>query len=154
MIPIYTVHLKEKSMNKKYCFVDSVDWIAILNADDSLHQKADTEFKKRMDSGFHFLTSTAVLNEVANALSRPKFRATVVEFYRRLKSSRRVDIIFVDESLWSAGWELFEDRPDKGWSLTDCISMIIMQRHRIRNAFTNDKHFEQAGFRALLRPTI
>jgi uncharacterized protein len=46
--------------------------------------------------------------------------------------------------------ELFGDRPDKDWSLTDCISFIVMEERRITEALTGDHHFEQAGFRALL----
>jgi len=57
----------------------------------------------------------------------------------------------VDENLWSSGWELYENRPAKEWSLTDCISIVIMQERGLKEAFTNDKHFEQAGFNAILR---
>ena len=138
-------------MIKSTCFADSVGWIAILNADDELHKKANKEYKKLMKSGHRFVTSTVVLNEVANALSKPKYRTSVVEFYHRLQESYHVEILFVDESLWSSGWELYENRADKEWSLTDCISIVIMQEHGLIDAFTNDKHFEQAGFNALLR---
>lgn len=138
-------------MTKNTCFVDSVCWIAILNADDELHEVADTEYKKLMKSGFRFVASTAVLNEVANALCKPRYRGSVVEFYKRLKKSQRVEIVFVDEKLWASGWDLYENRPDKEWSLTDCISIVIMQEQGLREALTNDKHFEQAGFNAILQ---
>lgn len=138
-------------MSKNICFVDSVCWIAILNADDELHEKAATEYKKLMKSGFRFVTSTAVLNEVANALCKPKYRGSVVEFYKKLQKSQRIEIAFVDEKLWSSGWEFYEKRPDKEWSLTDCISIVMMQEQGSTDALTNDKHFEQAGFNAILR---
>ncbi|MBI4744997.1 MAG: PIN domain-containing protein [Deltaproteobacteria bacterium] len=101
--------------------------------------------------GFCFVTTTAVLNETANALSEPCFRQSVVEFYNRLQISSRVNIVFVDKSLWDKGWKLYEQRPDKGWSLTDCVSFEVIQQQRLEAALTNDKHFEQAGFQALLR---
>ena len=50
-----------------------------------------------------------------------------------------------------AGLGLYERRPDKGYSLTDCISMQTMRREGITEALTNDRHFEQEGFRALFR---
>lgn len=56
-----------------------------------------------MKAGAHFLTSTAVLNEVANALSRPGFRDSVVKFHQRLQNSNRIEIVFVDKELWSSG---------------------------------------------------
>jgi len=138
-------------MSKNKCFIDTVCWIALLNADDELHEEVDSEYKRLMKSGFQFVTSTAVLNEVANALCKPKYRSTVVKFYKKLQSSLRVDIVFVDESLWLSGWNLYENRPDKAWSLTDCISMVIMQEQGLKDVLTNDKHFDQAGFNAILR---
>lgn len=133
------------------CFVDTNCWIGLLNQDDDIHKLADREYKHLMKSGTYFITTTAVLNETANALSEPKFRASVVEFYHRLQLSSRIKIVFVDYQLWSDGWQLYEKRFDKAWSLTDCISMIVMQKEKIRVAITNDKHFEQAGFQSLLR---
>jgi predicted nucleic acid-binding protein len=138
-------------MNRPTCFVDSVGWIAMLNVSDELHKKADNEYKRLMRSGFRFLTSTAVLNEVANALSKPKFRNSVVEFYKKLQKSQRVEIVFIDENLWTFGWNLYENRPDKERNLTDCTSIVIMEKQGLSDAFTNDKHFEQAGFNAILR---
>jgi predicted nucleic acid-binding protein len=136
---------------KNKCFVDSVGWIALLNAADELHQKTDSIYKEMLKSGTLVLTSTAVLNEVANSLCQPKFRNSVVELYKTLKNSDRVDIVFVNKNLWSTGWRLFENRPDKSWSLTDCISMEIMKKYSLIDVLTNDKHFVQAGFKALLR---
>ncbi|MGA2579262.1 MAG: hypothetical protein ABSH24_24895 [Bryobacteraceae bacterium] len=46
---------------------------------------------------------------------------------------------------------LYEARPDKGYSLTDCISMQTMRKERLTEVLTNDGHFEQEGFRALFR---
>lgn len=46
---------------------------------------------------------------------------------------------------------LYAARLDKGWSLTDCISFVVMQQHGIREALTGDRHFAQAGFVALLK---
>jgi len=53
--------------------------------------------------------------------------------------------------LWNLGLELFTQRPDKSWSLTDCISFVVMQQHKVEDALTGDRHFEQAGFNALLK---
>jgi predicted nucleic acid-binding protein len=50
-----------------------------------------------------------------------------------------------------AGFELYRTRPDKGYSLTDCISMQAMRREGLTDVLTSDKHFEQEGFRALFR---
>ena len=46
--------------------------------------------------------------------------------------------------------ELFDSRPDKLWSLTDCISFVLMQDQNVNAALAADRHFEQAGFVPLL----
>jgi hypothetical protein len=52
--------------------------------------------------------------------------------------------------LFAAGVELYATRPDKEWSLTDCISFVVMEREGLTDALTGDRHFEQAGFKVLL----
>jgi uncharacterized protein len=61
---------------------------------------------------------------------------------------------FADTSYYAAVMsplDLYRDRPDKAWSLTDCISFVVMADKGIRDALTADHHFEQAGFVALLK---
>ena len=50
-----------------------------------------------------------------------------------------------------SGLALYSARPDKRYSLTDCISMQTMRREGIDEALTSDRHFEQEGFQALFR---
>jgi hypothetical protein len=63
----------------------------------------------------------------------------------------RVKTIPADTLLFWRGVDFFENRPDKKWSLTDCISFIVMEDEGIREALTGDRDSEQAGFTALLR---
>lgn len=63
------------------------------------------------------------------------------------------ELIHIDSALWQRGWQLYASRPDKEWGLTDCFSFIVMQDHAVAEAFTDDHHFEQAGFVRLLQPT-
>lgn len=137
-------------MRDRY-FVDTVCWIGLLNKDDELHKTTDKEYKRLMESGAHLVTTTAVLNEVANALSAPGLRSAVIEFCNCLELSLRVDIVFVDQDLWANGWRLYKARSDKAWSLTDCFSIVVMEREGLKKVLTNDKHFEQAGFQAILK---
>ncbi|MCK9580500.1 MAG: PIN domain-containing protein [Methanoregula sp.] len=137
-------------MKKNLCFVDTVCWIALLNRQDRLHGPADQRYKKLMKTGFRFLTTSAVLEETANALCDPLFKSSVITFFHNIEKSTRVEIVFVDPILWSKGLTLYEQRHDKAWSLTDCISLEVMREQKIHDALTSDHHFEQAGFRALL----
>jgi predicted nucleic acid-binding protein len=58
-------------------------------------------------------------------------------------------VIPQSRSSFLAGLDLYSQRPDKGYSLIDCISMQTMRREGLIEALTNDRHFEQEGFRAL-----
>ncbi len=137
-------------MPDKVCFVDAVCWIALLNKTELIHHHADAEYKRLLKKDYLLLTTTAVLNETANSLCAPKFRGAVSDFYRRIQVSKRIEVVFVDESLWEEGWQLYELHSDKEWSLTDCISITVMKDRNISEALTTDHHFEQAGFVRLL----
>lgn len=54
-------------------------------------------------------------------------------------------------AVYQAGFDLFAARPDKAWSLTDCISFGVMRERGLSDALTADHHFEQAGFRAVFK---
>ncbi|MEI7858170.1 MAG: PIN domain-containing protein [Methanomicrobiales archaeon] len=137
-------------MKNNLCFVDTVCWIALLNRQDRLHEPADQLYKKRMKAGFRFITTSAILDETANALCDPVFKPSVITFFHNIQDSTRVEIIFVVPVVWSKGWALYKHRLDKAWSLTDCISFEVMREQKIQDALTSDHHFVQAGFRALL----
>jgi predicted nucleic acid-binding protein len=78
----------------------------------------------------------------------------------RVEASLVVNDLLADENVrvipqtrrsFRAGFELYQARPDKGYSLTDCISMQTMRHSGLTEIMTNDRHFEQEGFRALFR---
>jgi len=62
-----------------------------------------------------------------------------------------VKLIAADTVTFNAGLDLYRQRVDKDWSLTDCISFAVMQRMSLIDALTTDHHFEQAGFNVLLK---
>ena len=122
-------------------------YLALLNAHDELHERATTVTAGITD---RLLTTTWVLTEVVDALSRPAFRSTVVKFIDALRADPQVTIVPASQDLFDRGFDLFARRPDKEWSLTDCISCVVMQEHSLTDALTSDHHFRQMGFRTLL----
>jgi predicted nucleic acid-binding protein len=92
-----------------------------------------------------------VLTEVADGMSRPGLRQAFQNLYESLLDDPQVFVEPPDQDLFEQGMTLFAARPDKEWSLTDCISFVVMQRRRIVEALTGDHHFEQAGFAAMLK---
>jgi predicted nucleic acid-binding protein len=131
----------------KPIFADTVYYLALTNPNDQYAQAA-REFTKGFAGSF--ITTSCVLTEVANSLSRGTDRALFRELYEELSHDRRVTIVPTTRDLLESGVELFARRHDKEWSLTDCISFIVMQQNGLIEALTADKHFEQAGFLILL----
>jgi hypothetical protein len=130
------------------CFVDTFALLAMLNPSDTRHREAMAWF----DASRRSLVITEwVLTELADGLSAARTRGTAVAVARRLRADSRVTIVESSAELFRRGLELYADRPDKYWSLTDCISFVVMQDYEIAEALTGDHRFEQAGFIALLK---
>jgi predicted nucleic acid-binding protein len=132
--------------------VDTTAWLALANKSDALHREAANLHQDLLASGTQYITTDYVLTEVANGLARPPYRHGVIRFLDAIFSSKRVTIVYVDRDRFKRGWQLYTKRPDKDWGLTDCISFTLMDDERIREAFTVDHHFQQAGYRRLLKP--
>ena len=96
------------------------------------------------------LTTEWVLTEFADALAESTSRRLVLPFIRSLERDSQVTIIRASPELLQRGLRLYDERGDKQWSLTDCISFVVMEAEGITDALTGDRHFKQAGFRALL----
>ena len=80
------------------------------------------------------------------------FRARGIRFLSLLEGNPWLTVFGESDRLFEKGRELYIRRPDKEWSLTDCISFVVMQEQGLSEALTGDHHFEQAGFKALLLP--
>jgi predicted nucleic acid-binding protein len=129
-------------------FLDTVHILALINPRDDWHGRAVSAAQEAPE---RLVTTEAVLVEVANALSPAASRAWAVDAIDDLRQDANVTCLAVDGSLFERAFQLYRQRPDKGWSLTDCISFVAMKELGLRDALTADAHFEQAGFRALLR---
>ena len=135
-------------------FLDTCGLIALVNADDQWHRKAEIVWAALWESAARLITSSLVVIELADGLSRVHHRGLAIQLVDALERSERVEIVQVDRQLARLGWQLFRDRADKDWGMTDCVSMSLMTGRRIHSVFTADRHFEQAGFEILLREPL
>ena len=96
------------------------------------------------------VTTGWVLTELADGLSRSSNRQAFARVLRDLETDLEAIVVPPTQALFQEGVSLYNARADKDWSLTDCISFVVMRQQRLTDALTADHHFEQAGFNALL----
>ncbi len=130
-------------------FIDTGYLIELEVADDQYHKVAFKHWQNLLKSPLHLVTTSYVFNEVVTFFNSHNYHSKAIETGSRLISSPSVKFIHIDESLFHEGWQYLKKHNDKSYSLTDCISFIIMNQLEIETALTFDKHFMQAGFKKL-----
>jgi len=132
-------------------FADTFYWIALVDLTDSAHQGALTISSERADSPI--VTTDEVLAEYLTffAMAPEQMRRKAVTNAQRILDDPGVQVVPQSRESFLSGMALYGARPDKGYSLTDCISMQTMRKKGLTEVLTNDRHFEQEGFRALFR---
>ncbi len=128
--------------------LDTGYFVAVFTPDDELHDRA-VAWSLRLNEPL--LVSEYVLWECVNAFSKPKDRASAHALIEHVRSHPRCELAPASPELFAAGLRLHRERPDKQWSLTDCVSFHLMRERGLARALAYDIHFEQAGFEALLR---
>jgi hypothetical protein len=129
-------------------FVDSGFLLAFAQPTDALHRRAVAWAQSLSE---RLLATEYVLCETVNSLSRRADRPRAHRIIELISCDLSYTLVPASPELFAAGLRLHRDRPDKEWSLTDCISFHLMRERGLTRALAYDLHFEQAGFEALLR---
>ncbi len=124
-------------------FADAFFYVAFINRRDEYHARV-MEYARSFDG--NVVTTQWVLAEVADALSTSANRQGVRRAFDDLARDPGTRIIEASPDHFARGLKLYDERPDKAWSLTDCISFVVMEENELSEALTGDRHFEQAGF--------
>jgi uncharacterized protein len=117
----------------KQIFADTSFYAAIVNRRDQLHTRPKqlaAEIKAPI------LTTEFVLLETANFCKEGRRRTIFLQLVARLRSAENVEIVPASSALFHSGLDLFAQRPDKDWSLTDCISIDLMRERELTDALT------------------
>jgi predicted nucleic acid-binding protein len=135
----------------KAVFADTFYWAALTAVEDPAHARA-LDLSRSL-APERIVTTDEVLAEYLTffAGAGPRIRDWVGRNVAELIDDPEVRIVSQSRESFIAGLTLYRARPDKGYSLTDCISMQTMRREGLTDVLTNDRHFEQEGFRALFR---
>lgn len=131
-------------------YADTSYWIALINPRDALHEAAIAQGSSHDDR--MIVTSEVVLVEVLNyfAGGGPMVRGAACDYVQRLTKGKSVTIFPQTSEQFHEALELYQARRDKGWSLTDCASILLMRSLGLQLVLTTDHHFHQAGFKTLL----
>jgi uncharacterized protein len=124
---------------------------SLLNPADKWHQEAKSFSQTRPE--ITLVTTDAVLMEVLNYFSEAgaRMRQAAVALCEQVMEHGNAVVLPQSRETFTLGFNLYKARPDKGYSLTDCISMIAMRDRKLREVLTHDRHFVQEGFELLLR---
>jgi predicted nucleic acid-binding protein len=123
--------------------------IALEIPNDQHHDAAVRHWEGLLDTPPNILTTSYVFSEIVTFFNGRNLHSKAVEVGERLETSPRVTLVHVDEGLFQLGWLYFQQRQDKRFSLTDCISFVLMHRMGISHALAFDSDFVQAGFQRL-----
>lgn len=135
-------------MSSDRLFLDTAFIQALLNPHDDYHNQAKQLFLRVRAASEVWITE-AIFAEVGNALSAFN-RDGAVQFIQQCYHTANIKVVSVDTELLMQALALYQSRSDKTWGLTDCISFVVMQQQNLTAAVTGDRHFVQAGFRALM----
>lgn len=127
-------------------FLDTGYLIALELSGDQNHRAAVKHWRGVSKSLPPLVTTSYVFDEVVTFFNSRGYHDKAVEVGDALLNSPSVQLIQVDESLFAEAWIYFRQHADKSYSLTDCISFVVMRRLGVRTAYAFDRHFIQAGF--------
>ena len=127
-------------------FLDSVYLIALEVENDQHHNEASKHWTTLFEVPLTLVTTSYVLDEIVTFLNSRRQHAKAIRVGDNLLTASNIELIHVDEKLFREGWSYFKQYADKTFSLTDCISFVLMKRLEITQALTFDRHFTQAGF--------
>ncbi len=132
-------------------FLDTSFAIALAVSDDAHHTQAlEIREKLKREQG-RLVTTSAIVLEIGDGLSRLRYRKLAFSILDFVQDDPSLQIVHLSNTLLESAIKLYRQRSDKEWGLTDCVSFVVMRERGITDALTADEHFQQAGFRALLR---
>lgn len=132
-------------------FLDTGFVIALSDSRDRHHREARERAEQISQDRVQVVTTQDVLVEIGNALASVGRRAFAVRYIRAIERADPFEVVKASPKLFQRGLALYEDRQDKEWGITDCVSFVTMRDRGLHAALTTDRDFEQAGFTALLR---
>ncbi|MCI0541720.1 MAG: PIN domain-containing protein [Verrucomicrobiales bacterium] len=132
-------------------FMDSAGFLALWDASDEHHEAAVQLQNDLVRKRRRFLTTEYIVDETVTLLLVRHSHDAAADFLDTIERSESLHLEWIGPERFHAAATLFRKHTDKEWSFTDCVSFVMMRELRMRDAFTTDHHFKQAGFIPLLK---
>jgi uncharacterized protein len=134
---------------KNIYFLDTSYILALEIKNEAAHRQVLQNWATLAVSEPYLVTTTYVFDEVVTFLNSRDLHHKAVEIGNQLLESSDIELIEIDNLLFNEAWQNFQKYQDKSYSLTDCLSFVVMEKRKIITALTLDNHFRQAGFQTL-----
>ncbi len=131
----------------KTLFADTSYWLALELNNDQNHERALTHWQSLIKNPFNLVTTSYIFDETVTYLNSRNHHEKAVEVGENLLLSPTIELVHIDDNLFFEGWTMIQKYQDKRYSLTDCLSFIVMKQKGLETALTFDRHFAQAGFK-------
>ena len=135
----------------KPVFVDTMGWYCLLNRRETRHEAAQAVMKKLARARTPLVTTDYVVDETATLIVARRMPGLLGGFFGMIEASQALTVTPVGPGRFREACSFLLKHRDQGCSFTDVTSFIVMRELGIVEALTDDRHFEKAGFRRLLR---
>lgn len=132
-------------------FMDTSYAVALMSPRDQHHAGATLLLREIEERRIPLVTTRAVIVEMGDSLAKRPARRKFSALLAAIENDPLLEVAPLSEELYERGRAVFLRHRDKDWGLTDCISFVVMKERGLTDALTADAHFQQAGFRPLLR---
>jgi len=126
-------------------FIDTAAFIALVDATDKNHQPAKRCYREIVQSRNSLVSSNFVICETLNYLRTRISYKVSIKFRESVYKSDILEIIYISMDTEEEAYKIFKKYKDKDFSFTDCTSFALMERKKIKKAFSFDHHFMQFG---------
>ena len=127
-------------------FLDSGYLVAQALVNDQHHEDAVNHWERAVQGELEIVTTSLVMIEAVTFINSKGYHTEAVLIGNTLQENPFIQMHYVDRDLLMEGWEYFQRHDDKRYSLTDCVSFVVMQNYGIYTAYAFDRDFIQAGF--------
>jgi uncharacterized protein len=127
-------------------FIDTGAWFAGIAKNDQYHLQAMKHCNRLLKEKNRLITTNLVIHESTMLLERKVSKKEAVKFLIAILKDPLVEIVHADEDMEREGFKLYQKYIDQDFSIIDCISFVVMQKHQISRCFTFDQHFSTMDF--------